>query len=162
MSDHFVYAIFKEAGLSFEVVGPDHAGSVYGIVMDATGVKSAFAADSFDEACKKVDCVLEKNVPADHPDRFAGFRITIFDHEERFLRDQHIRTRGDLLRLFEGGEMPTLDELVSLSETAGDYVVRIHDGNGTLLLDRKDEVIRSLRAIHNADFEREIAATFRM
>jgi hypothetical protein len=146
MSDelHTESITFKEAGVIFDVHPVSMSeGNFLVLVTSAHGNEDALIVEGYE-----IDRWLGENVPADHPDRFKGYRLTLFRHETRTIEEDAYPTRGALLKWFDEGGTPTPDDVVELAQSTGDHLLLLKDNDGNVLLDRRELVKERLAAIY--------------
>lgn len=77
---------------------------------------------------------------------FNGYHVTFFNHEGRFIDENHYPTSESILsRGFEADEFPTAEEFVEeMYRIYGDTVGMITDNMGVVLYDNMLEMNRQL------------------
>jgi len=139
---------FREAGACFEVHRVEPKGDFLVLVTDEHGHEHSFVEDGFTQACDGIDRWLDENVSPTDPRRFGGYRLTVFDHEDRIVRERAYPTRGALLKWFDDGHTASLDDVVELAEFTGDHLILLKDNDGNVLMDRREMVRDRLAEIY--------------
>ena len=149
----------EEAGCRSEI--EELAGGAWWMSLEAPGGETTTEdVPYFETVCQLLDRWLARHVPPDAPGRFAGLVAEKWDHEERMAVTVRYLTRGSLLQVFdEDGSVPTLDGFIECMQGCGDRVLRVWDGGGTLLADRRVEVARELRGSVGCDLGFDVPRT---
>jgi hypothetical protein len=134
---------FEEAGFLFQLF-PLDGGQWWMSVTASDGDTRGEQIKDFEEVCTAVDDWIRRRGSADDPRRFKGLKAVVWNHETRSVEDCVYPTRGELLRVFDDGSLPTVDEFVEHMECCGDRALLVFDGAGTLLADRRRKVAKDL------------------
>ena len=142
---------FIEAGHEFVLMGPMTDGLWWIDIASPDGTRFAMDAAHFDEACGTVDSWLARRPDDAKTGMFAGYIVEAWSHEERMMRRLRYATRGELLRWFDDGSMPSPEEIADAAGWNGDMATWVWNRDGVLLVDRVETVRAKLAGMFPAE-----------